>query len=275
MAFLSLCWPTLPSSKQKENPMTKQSRVLLILTLVACDAVESDIAPENTMLISALSAEEEGMINQEQAETEKQNGPDMFRTCDRRAFFDALSPTETPEESDSGWLDNIGDAFSKKGKKGKKRAGKMLKRLKYIYDVDEDGVFSESEKEEIFADFDARCEVLHEKLLTEFDADEDGVLSEEEKELARETVRDLKESHRQSHSCDKDDDEEKPNLPKFAREFDLDGDDELSESELQTLRDVLRERIRNGEAWNLPQQVEASAELEEEIEEEGASETLE
>ena len=120
-----------------------------------------------------------------------------------------------------------------------------------IYDLDEDGMFSESEKEDLFSDFDARCEALHEKVLLEFDSDEDGELSEDEKEEAKQSIAERKEEHKEAHPCNKDD-EEAFNLPPFAREFDLDGDDELSESELQTLRDVLRDRIRTGESWNKP-----------------------
>ena len=256
--------------------MTKQSQVLLVLTLVACGSTESEITPENTLMISTLSAEEEGMIDQEQAQNDEGPVPEMFRTCDRRAFFDALSVSNPTEESDSGWLEDLSDAFSKqkrkKGKKGK-AAKKMLTRLLYIYDVDEDGVFSESEKTEIFSDFDARCEVLHEKLLSDFDTDEDGELSEDEKALAKETIQDLKASHKEAHTCNKDlNAEDRPNLPKFAQEFDLDGDDELSETELQTLRDVLRERIRNGEAWNRSQQDDLETEETEETVDAGTTE---
>lgn len=139
-----------------------------------------------------------------------------------------------------------------------------------VYDLDGDGDLSSTEQAELEADFSARCAALHARLLEDFDADGDGELSAEEEEAARAALEARYEEMAGEHrgpppggeppegaagegppegaeGAEGEVDHCHRGPPPHMVEFDLDGDGELSESELSTLRDTLRERIRSGE----------------------------
>lgn len=226
-----------------------------LLALIACeDGASLSLDAEDQVLMTSLSGEEEdyregGFTGEESAEDEF-GRPPLFRECDARADFEALfehydadasrslegSESEEVEEDMGGC--SRGQDHHRQG---------QLELLMLVYDLDADGELSESEKETLFADFTARCEALHDQLLADFDADGDGELSEDEQEAAREAGDAMREEHRAAMDECRPEMGEEPPPPPWMVEFDSDADGELSESELDALRDAMRERLTSGE----------------------------
>jgi Ca2+-binding EF-hand superfamily protein len=128
----------------------------------------------------------------------------------------------------------------------------MWELLSTVYDTDGDGELSEAERDVMLGDFAIRCEALHEQLLADFDADGDGELSEAEMEAAREAMPEAPEGH-EGPPMGEEGECERPDGPPpegdtspLVAEFDADADGALSDSELATLRETVRERIREG-----------------------------
>jgi hypothetical protein len=149
--------------------------------------------------------------------------------------------------------------------------------LGLIYDLDADMELSDIERDTLFADFELRCEAIHEQLIADFDVDGDGELDETEKEEARAAIEAEHEARREEMEARRDEmegdapqDGERPEegaegmeggqeggergemgppegVPPFAESYDTDGDGELSDAELEVLRAECRERIQNGE----------------------------
>ena len=234
----------------------------ILLAAIGCNAaLETDeLTAQEELLIQTISAEEENII---QGMEEGMEGPQLFGQCKRAEFFakklqqfDFNSDSELQEEE----VDEIKEHHKGKGKHKARRLRKLMNMLLWVYDVDQDGELSDSEKEELFADFDARCEAMHAQLLEEFDVDGDGELSDSEKLAAEEAIQARHEEHKAEREarkeemggegkegCDKKG--EREGLPRFADEFDLDENGEISADELVSLRQEMRERIRTGKPF--------------------------
>ena len=145
--------------------------------------------------------------------------------------------------------------------------------LNMVYDTDLDGTLSDSDRAQLLEDFTVRCEAMQARMLEDFDTDGDGELSELEHEAARAQV---EADHEEMHSnmagtCgpppedgqapadgqappegQKGDNGPPPScfVDSLVAEFDLDGDGELSDSELATLQDTVRARILSGERFH-------------------------
>jgi Ca2+-binding EF-hand superfamily protein len=146
-----------------------------------------------------------------------------------------------------------------------RRRHPRLLHLVWIYDADNDGALSESERAQMLSDFTARCEARRARLLEAFDTNGDGVLDEGEIAAARQAARACREARRQAFLARIDTDGDgrlsiperlaahEARLAQFAErraavvaEFDLDRNGTLDDTERAAARAALRERIRSG-----------------------------
>ena len=251
-----------------------------LVFLIGCNAftAQDNLTAEEEIFMRTISAEEDNLV---QSVEDDMEGPKLFRECNRSDFFEkALNEYDT--NGDQSLQDSEGETMleqrPKKSKHKMKRMRKMMDLLLWVYDIDQNGSLSETERQELFADFDVRCEAIHDRLLSEFDVDGDGQLSETEMEAIREVMKQKREEHRAQRDGERPEKEqgerteEQDGLPKFAQEFDVDGDGELSEAEMETFRATLREEIRSGEPFGRCKKQDSEEEIEEteEIEEENA-----
>jgi len=232
--------------------------------------MDSTLTGEEEILISALSGEEEVFSDHDIAARGMQPSedmPKMFRECDSKASFQEIFDRYDEDKSaeiEEEEKEKVCDGRKDRETKHQRRAEHMMKLLKFVYDLDNDKVLSETEKELLYEDFSERCEQLHQRLLEEFDTDGDGVLSGEEQEMAKEEARNRHEEgdrhvEREEKYGEEREGEEPENsgerpkhrkkLPPFAKDYDLDGDGELNESEKQAFRSDMREKIRSGEPF--------------------------
>ena len=151
----------------------------------------------------------------------------------------------------------------RKHQRHKKHARKTIKRLLRLYDADRSRELNDTEKAELDADLEIRCENIQAKRLTDFDADTDGTLSQEEwttlvttfqerfaqkratilaqydtnadGHLGHDERRTLHQNKRQEHRSARH---------ALKAEFDTDGDGELSTEEKASLRTYLKEWVR-------------------------------
>ncbi len=248
--------------------------MLLTLTL-ACSGLTSLDATDQLM-IDAISGEEEAFVAKglydEEAQPDEQTEEvaPLFRPCDPAGLFEDLK-ADADTDAD-GELSNPEERSCNAEHKGRER-GPLMEMLGMVYDLDQSHELDESERETLFEDFEARCEAIHARVLEDFDADGDGELNEEEKESARAALEEEREARRAEHEAAMEEqggppeqgqqgegppegaegtDGERPSMeergiPPWAASYDVDGDGQLSDEELSTLRAEARERIRNGE----------------------------
>lgn len=290
---------------------TNGSRRTILLaalsTTIAC-GTDDALSAQEELILSAISGEEdylsgaqtisgEGAMpdeagdEAERAEGDRQGPPPMFRQCDAEGTYVGLFSAY--DENGDERLEGA-EAEQVEGEHAGKRGGPrehLLMMLRVVYDVDQDGTFSEAEQAEILSDFTVRCETIHARVLSEFDVDGSGDLDEAEAEAARDAhIAKMEEARAEMEECreamgmdecggDKPErgeegaegdrperaeggdrgeapdgaEGERPDGPPpirgpLADEFDADGDGELSEAELETLRDTVRDRIVSGDA---------------------------
>jgi Ca2+-binding EF-hand superfamily protein len=193
---------------------------------------------------------------------------------------DANGELDTPES------DEVFTARGDRSDRDEMRVEGQWAMLLAVYDLDGSGVLEESERATMLDDFTARCEALQAQLVAEFDTDGDGVLSDTEQEAAREALDARHGDHTDvepdGSPCDGDgappddsgagsgdhagrggppdgaseggppdstDGRPAPGdvPPPLVDEFDTDGDGTLDDAELTTMRDTMRDRIRNGD----------------------------
>lgn len=237
--------------------------IIPISLLVGC-TMETSLTGEEEILITALSGEEEVFSNHDIAARgmhPSEDMPLMFRECNAEDTFERLfaeydkdSSSELEEEEEN----KVCDKRNREGAQ-QKRAKNMMKLLLHVYDTDEDHILGSTEKKELYTDFSERCEQLHAKLLEEFDVDGNGVLSDIEKESAKEEAKTRREEgdrySEEKEGWDEDKDEgyekkgKKKGLPPFAKEFDIDEDGKLDDSEKESFRTSMKEKIRSGEPF--------------------------
>ncbi len=208
--------------------------------------------------------------------------PPMFRMCDAEGTFQGY--VEAYDTDESGLVDGEETEDVMREHAGRAEGPRegdprehFLHLLRVVYDVDQSREFEEGEMAQIFDDFTVRCEVIQEQLLAEYDADGDGALSEAEQDAARVGQEEKLRAEREEVEACRDEMGPPPEArgeggpgeggeggegrgeggpgaggaPPFGpleMEFDADEDGALSEGELATLRDTLRDRIRSGAA---------------------------
>ncbi|MFM2248358.1 MAG: hypothetical protein RL071_4433 [Pseudomonadota bacterium] len=268
----------------RSTPAVGGPALLLLLSLPGvggCAALDK-VGSTDELLLSAVSGEEDTLGSaasgarreaDEAAAAEPTAPPPMFRACDAEGEFVGLLGVY--DEDASGALE--GDEAERVeaehgGHRGGPREG-LLHMLRVVYDIDQSGVFEDSELSVLFEDFTARCAAIHAELLVRFDADGDGALSDAEQEVARSTHADEIAAEREEGlACLAEGERpegppagageggrpdggrgagERPEGPPpfgpLEAEFDADGDGALSEAEHATLRETLRARVRSGE----------------------------
>lgn len=240
--------------------------LLLSLTL-ACSGLDSLDATDQ-LTLKAISGEEEGLAENGMADPDdsaSEHAP-LFRECDPAGLFQELK--DQADTDGDGELSNAEERECTRGEEGGRPEGEegmggppggidrhRMMMLGFIYDADDSESLDEDERETLFSDFEQRCESLHARILEDFDADGDGELSDEEKEAAHEAIEaereerhaEMEEQMEERGRPDEVSRGERPDVPPFATDYDVDGDGELSDEELSTLREEARERIRDGE----------------------------
>jgi hypothetical protein len=225
------------------------------------------------------------MGEEERAEGDRQGPPPMFRECDALGTYTGLFSAYDENEDGELGAPEQDEVMDEQQGPQKGPRDHLLGMLRVVYDVDADGQFSEAERATLLADFTERCENIHAQVLAEFDADGDGELNDEEQEAARTAHQERMEAARADmeecrEAMGMDECEGKPEGGEggerggegseggergappegaegegegpppirgpLADEFDADGDGEISESELETLRADVRERITSG-----------------------------
>jgi hypothetical protein len=241
--------------------------LLLSLTL-ACSGLSSLDATDQ-LTIKAISGEEEGLAENGLADPDDAAAEvaPLFRECDPAGLFQRLK--DQADTDGDGQLSSAEERECTRGEEGGEppegaegQGGPpggieqhRMMMLGFIYDADDSESLDEDERETLFADFEVRCESLHARILEDFDADGDGELSDGEKEAALAAIEAEREQRhaemeQQLEERERPEDVrrgERPDVPAFATDYDVDGDGELSDEELATLREEARERIRAGE----------------------------
>ena len=237
-------------------------RFVIPFLLLACTN-ESTLTAEEEILISAISGEEEVFTDHDIAARGMQPSSDMpqlFRTCDAQASFEEIFAQYDRDASDELDEEEAGQVCDERGSREahhNRRAHHMMTLLKYVYDIDNDGLLSDEERETLYEDFSYRCTQIHQQLLQAYDGDGDGLLSEEERAQIREEAEHRREEGDRHSSGQKAEEGahrdrrggDHKGLPPFAREFDVDEDGVLSTEEHENLRETLREKIRSGEGF--------------------------
>jgi hypothetical protein len=285
----------------------RKSRTALLLATFSVSAVacsQADTSAEDELLLSAISGEEDYLSGAQtisedagdvgapggeeaRAEGDRQGPPPMFRECDAQGTYTGLFSAYDedddqqlgPPEQDEVMNEHAGPEHGPRGH--------LLGMLRIVYDIDADGIFSEEERATLLEDFTVRCGAIQERVLAEFDVDGSGDLDEAEREAAHEAHVSRMDAAREEMEACRDemgpDERERPEdggergergdgpppiRGPLADEFDADGDGEVSESELATLRETMRERIRSGEHPNheCPIDTESESETESETE---------
>jgi len=246
-----------------------------LVLMLGCNSFspETELNAEEELFMKTISAEEDNLVQDVEDEME---GPNLFRECNRGSFFEKAFErydSNADRELQQAESDQVLEERPERKRHKMKRMRKMMDLLLWVYDIDQDGSISETERQDLFADFDERCENMHARLLAEFDLDGDGELSDEEKEAVRAMMEEKRSEHRAKREENRENREENgereqglfagDQLPKFAQEFDLDENGEISDTELETLRQTMRERIRSGEKFGQCNKDDAEEELDE------------
>jgi len=201
--------------------------MLLIISTIACSGLTG--LDTDAATLGAITGEEEALAKGGFTDTEGEGLP-LFRECNPAADY---------QEAEVG---------SEEGMEGPpRREDPRHRMLGLIYDLDGDGELSEEERDTLFEDFQVRCEVLHDRIVEDFDADGSGELSEDEEAEARGAMEAAREERLEERDEQCSRMEEKPDgLAPFLEDYDMDGDGEMSDAELDAFRADARERIRDG-----------------------------
>ena len=129
-----------------------------LVFLIGCNAftAQDNLTAEEEIFMRTISAEEDNLV---QSVEDDMEGPKLFRECNRSDFFEkALNEYDT--NGDQSLQDSEGETMleqrPKKSKHKMKRMRKMMDLLLWVYDIDQNGSLSETERQELFADFDVR-----------------------------------------------------------------------------------------------------------------------
>jgi Ca2+-binding EF-hand superfamily protein len=235
-------------------------RFVIALALAGCAGGSAGSA-EDQIAMYAISSEDARASDDstEAAVAESFAAPRPMGECDPRGAF-----AETFDRFDhdgDGAIegeesDEVDEELGPRDEAHRGPREAMWELLSTVYDTDGDGELSDAEREDLLGDFEVRCEAMHDRLLADFDADGDGELSEEEMEAAHDAMPEPpegEEGHEGPPPMGEEGECERPEGPPpegetspLVAEFDSDGDGELSDSELATLRETVRERIREG-----------------------------
>ncbi len=210
--------------------------------LVGCADTAPEISASDELALTAVNGEEEDFEGAptDFSSDEAPGRPPLFRMCDADGSFndlrDRYDVDGDGEISDEEGQAVFEDRDDRDSRRWRARAA-MWTVLSYVYDADMDGDFSEAERAVLHEDFDARCEVLHERILDAFDADADGELSEDEQAAAAEAIRAEREQRREScNECRTGDGERPEDLDGRCSE----GDGESMRGERPPMADAMR-----------------------------------
>jgi hypothetical protein len=249
---------------------------LSLLLLAGCGTTAgSTLSALDELTLSATTGGEESAVSSDAmmspSEVPDSERPDPFRACDASGTYTGLF--EQYDADGDGRLDapESDDVMAARdGRSGDQERMVMAQwaLLVTVYDLDGDGALGESERATLLSDFTARCSAIQAFLLATYDADGDGTLSAEEQDTARAALDAEMASHappdggppegERSDGGPPDGDCPEggpptdasgapPIPPPLMDEFDADGDGQLSDTELTTLRDTMRARIQGGE----------------------------
>jgi len=252
-----------------------------ILALIACsDSGLTALSATDELTLSAASTKEEVLVDGEDAAAasmpEREAPPPPFSECDALGRFEDLRAEYDSDGDGTLSADEeqaVLDAREERGDPADRHMQGLWHMLGLVYDLDESHSLDDTERRTMLEDMTVRCDALQAQLLAEFDTDGDGVLSEDELAVATsEAEAAFEEGHDQTcpgmegggaegggrpegEGAPPEGGGEPPEFleggdravpPPFV-EFDTDGDGLLSDSELTTLRETMRERIRSGE----------------------------
>jgi hypothetical protein len=272
-------------------------RVLTILTpfalvgLAACGAFEADMSVDDAVYMSALEEEDLGTGEGDDpadddadadADGETATGDETVTEADdcsleaiRARITDRFDTNgngavDTDEQANMSGHFGGGHHGHMHGHHGRRGRGHhrglghhKLKRIKWIYDTDNSGDLSDTERAVLEGDLVTRCENKEAYMLATYDTDADGTLSEEEltaASTAREAERDARRAERLAEVDTDGDGEVSQTERQAAREirrancearraakvdmFDADADGELNDEETNALREYLRQWVR-------------------------------
>jgi hypothetical protein len=272
-------------------------RVLTIITpfafvgLAACGAFEADMSVDDAVYMSALEEEDLGTGEGDDAadgddagdaDADAATGEDTVAEVDACSLeairaritdrFDTnangnVDPDEQADMSSHFGGDHQGNMRGHHGRRGRGHHRGLghhkLRRLKWIYDTDNSGDLSDTERAVLEGDLVTRCENKEAYMLATYDTDADGTLSEEElvaASAAREAEREARHAERLALRDTDGDGEVSQTEREAARDdrqancearraakvemFDADGDGELNDEETGALREYLRQWVR-------------------------------
>lgn len=241
----------------------------LALTFAAsfagCDATNSStvVPADGEILLSTTGGVEEGLASRstpgDLAPSGDPDQPPPMRECDASGTYTGIFSgydVNANSRLDDAECQSVEDAHAGRDDMAERDAQMRWHMMLLVYDLDEDGALSDTEKVPLFDDFTTRCQTLSAKLLADFDADGDGTLSDAELATAEAIIEADHEAQRaemEANMADHPDQMGPPpepgsrQVPPGMESFDTDGSGLLSDAELSALRDALREAIRAGD----------------------------
>jgi hypothetical protein len=225
---------------------------VLLATTIGCGSA-GQFSNDELNTLRAISGEEEFTSGDETLAPVESEAQPLFRECDAEAIRDTLAdgPPEG-KECDGEGKGPMGDGPPEgaEGSEGE-RGGPMgppphhFHLIAWVYDADDSLDLDDSELDTLMADFDVRCDAMHERILEEWDVDGDGVLSDEEREASREAMEERREDLPKPPQ-----DGERPERgdapPPVVDAYDADGDGQLSDKEAAAARSEIRDRLVAG-----------------------------
>jgi len=214
---------------------------VVCMGLVACSTGGDDpFSAEDELLLTAISGEEEDLarISSDLLPDGATVGrPALFRVCGVGSTHQQLWQQYDLDVDGALSEDERAALWSERSPVERVqlvRRALRFKRIRRVYDEDENAELSPAERANLEADFTARCQVKHDDLLAEFDIDDSGVLEPPERLVVRA--------------------ERLENALEFRADFldswDADGDGHIDPDEAREIRDAIPAQI---EAYRVEQ----------------------
>mgnify|MGYP001261494284 CR=1 FL=1 len=234
------------------------------------DPYDAEITLEDATFVSALeesSTEEDDGYDSGEGETPDPTNPCDLESISERVLnrYDTDQDGELSEDEQAAMQVAHGERPQRHQHQGRRMMRKhFFKHIRWIYDADDSGNLDDNEKDNLISDLHARCENKWDNFLSQFDHDQSGDLNETEKQQARQMRRETKAQKREDMLAEydtnengqldpsehkqmrKDRREEIESRGDAVRDTYIGDDEEMDETERAALRDMLREKIRNG-----------------------------
>ncbi len=208
----------------------------LLLSVTGC-GLDYDLSAIESLVVSSINGAEDYL-----ASNPSDVAGSALRSCDVADTYEGIFDSVDADGNGSLDEDEANAAVSRYAMDEAQAA--LLGLVKFVYDLDDDGQFSEAELDMLFADFSERCEALQDDL----DVSEQpggGASADGGGRGPRSGERGDMDECRES--CSGRSEGEDAGVGPVVEEFDADRDGMLDDGETAEARSTLRSRLRTGD----------------------------